>query len=145
MTTLLRFDPMREFDRLFDQAWGPARATTIPMDAYRHGDTFVLNFDLPGVDPDSIDLTVERNALTVSAERHWQPVEGDQVVASERRHGSFSRQLYLSDSLDRERIHATYENGVLSVTVPLAERSKPRRIEIARDSGPEAIVVENPA
>lgn len=146
MTTLLRFDPMREFDRLFDQAWGPAaRTTTMPMDAYRHGDTFVLNFDLPGVDPDSIDLTVERNALTVTAERHWQPVEGDQVVAAERRHGSFSRQLYLSDSLDRERIHATYENGVLSVTVPLAERSKPRKIEIARDRGPEAIVVENPA
>jgi HSP20 family protein len=146
MTTLLRFDPMREFDRLFDQAWGPAgRIASVPMDAYRHGDTFVLNFDLPGVDPDTIDLTVERNALTVSAERHWQPVEGDQVVASERRHGSFSRQLYLSDSLDRERIHATYENGVLSVTVPLAERSKARRIEIARDGGRDAIVVENPA
>ncbi len=146
MTTLLRFDPMREFDRLFDQAWGPAaRTASMPMDAYRHGDTFVLNFDLPGVDPDSIDLTVERNALTVTAERHWQPVEGDQVVAAERRHGTFSRQLYLSDSLDRERIHASYENGVLSVTVPLAERSKARKIEIATGHGPEAIVVENPA
>jgi HSP20 family protein len=143
MSTLLRFDPMRDFDRLFDQAWGGGRPATVPMDAYRHGDTFVLTFDLPGVDPDSIDLSVERNSLTVSAERHWQPVEGDQVIASERRHGTFSRQLYLSDRLDTENIHAAYENGVLSVTVPLAERSKPRRIEVSREGRQEAIEAES--
>src|SRR3954454_5360858 len=75
---LMRFDPMREFDRVFDQAWSQVRQASIPMDAYRHGDSFVVNLDLPGVDPSSIDLTVERNSLTISAERHWQPVEGDQ-------------------------------------------------------------------
>jgi HSP20 family protein len=109
------------------------------MDAYRHEDTFVLNLDLPGVDPSSIDLTVERNALTISAERHWQPVEGDQVVASERRHGTFSRQLFLSDGLDAEKIHATYENGVLTVTIPVADRAKPRRIEVTSETRKEAI------
>jgi len=139
MTMLMRFDPLREFDRVFDQAWSQTRQAAVPMDAYRHEDSFVINLDLPGVDPASIDLTVERNALTISAERHWQPVEGDQVVAAERRHGTFTRQLFLGDGLDADKVHATYENGVLTVTVPVADRAKPRRIEVTSEPHREAI------
>ena len=101
------------------------------MDAYRHGDTFVLHFDLPGVDPASIDLEYERNVLTVAAERSWRPVEGDDIVANERVHGAFRRQLLLGDGLDATRMHASYENGVLTVTLPVAERAKPRKITVA--------------
>jgi HSP20 family protein len=136
---LMRFDPLREFDRVFDQAWSQARQAAIPMDAYRHGDSFVVNLDLPGVDPNSVDLTVERNSLTISAERHWEPVEGDQVVASERRQGSFSRQLLLGDGLDVDRIHASYENGVLTVTIPVAASAKARKIEVESEPHREAI------
>ena len=143
MTMLMRFDPMREFDKVFEQAMSQTRQASVPMDAYRHGDSFVIHLDLPGVDPGSIDLTVERNSLTVAAERHWATVEGDQVVASERRQGTFARQLSLGDGLDTERIHATYENGVLTITVPIAERSKPRRIEVSSEQHQEAIGASN--
>jgi len=139
MSMLMRFDPMREFDRVFEQAWSQTRQGSVPMDAYRHGDSFVLHFDLPGVDPSSIDLTVERNSLTVTAERHWQQIEGDQIVASERRQGTFTRQLSLGDGLDTDRIDASYENGVLTLTVPISERSKPRRIEVSTETRREAI------
>ena len=139
MTMLMRFDPLREFDRVFDQAWSQTRQASIPMDAYRHDDSFVINLDLPGVDPSSIDLTVERNALTISAERHWEPVEGDQVIASERRQGTFSRQLLLGDGLDAERIHASYENGVLTVMIPVAASAQPRKIEVESEQRKEAI------
>jgi HSP20 family protein len=136
---LMRFDPLRGFDRVFDQAWSQTRQASVPMDAYRHGDSFVVHLDLPGVDPASIDLTVERNAMTISAERHWQPVEGDEVVASERRQGTFARQLLLGDGLDSDRIHATYENGVLTVTIPISAQAKPRRIEVSTEPRQEAI------
>ena len=139
MSMLMRFDPMREFDRVFEQAMSQTRQASMPIDAYRHGDSFVLHFDLPGVDPASIDLTVERNSLTVSAERHWQQIEGDQIVASERRQGTFTRQLSLGDGLDTDRIDASYENGVLTLTVPISEKSKPRRIEVSTESRREAI------
>ena len=134
---LMRFDPIRDFDRVFEQAWSQARQATMPMDAYRHGDRFVVNFDLPGVDPASIDVTLERNALNISAERHWEPVEGDHVVASERRQGTFKRELYLGEGLDGANIHATYENGVLTLTIPVAERAKPRRIEVGTEPAVE--------
>lgn len=131
MSALLRFDPFREIDRVLDQAMNQTRRPSFPMDAYRHGDTVVVHFDLPGVDPESIDLEYERQTLMVSAERTWHPVEGDQLLAAERTHGRFQRQLLLGDGLDTERMHATYENGVLTVTIPVAERAKPRKIEIA--------------
>jgi HSP20 family protein len=90
----------------------------------------VMHFDLPGVDPSSIDLEHERNALTVRAERHWQPVEGDDVLAAERLHGTYTRRLYLGENLDVEHTTASYENGVLTITVPLAERAKTRKIAV---------------
>ena len=133
---LMRFDPLREFDRLVQQTNnGGGRLPVMPMDAYRHDDRFVVHFDLPGVDPSSIDLTVEKNVLTVSAERRWEPAEGDQVLVSERPQGSFSRQLFLGEGLDAERIEANYDHGVLSVTVPVAEQAKPRRVEISSGNG----------
>jgi len=137
---LMRFDPFRELDRLAQSlSQSPVAPSAMPMDAYRHGDEFVINLDLPGVDPASVDVTVERNVLTVSAERSWQPQEGDQVIASERPQGSFSRQLFLGESLDADRIGARYEHGVLTVTVPVAEKVKPRRVEIDTGAGREAI------
>jgi HSP20 family protein len=130
---LMRFDPFRELDRMFEPSFPGAVAgqSAMPMDAYRHGDTFVVHFDLPGVDPGSIDLSMDRNVLTLTAERHWEPVEGDQVLVSERRQGRFSRQLFLGDGLDGDQVHASYDNGVLTVTIPVAERAKPRRIEVS--------------
>ena len=129
---LMRWDPFRELDRLSDQAWTGLRSrqAVMPMDAYRHGDQFVVHFDLPGVDPATVDLTIEKNVLTVSAERAWQKSEGDEVVVNERPQGTFSRQLFLGENLDSERIHASYDNGVLSVRIPVAERAKPRKVEI---------------
>jgi HSP20 family protein len=130
MSTLLRFDPFREIDRMVDQAINQSRRPSFPMDAYRHGDTVVVHFDLPGVDPASIDLEFERQALTVSADRAWRPIEGDQLLATERVHGRFQRQVLLGDGLDTEHMHATYEHGVLTVTIPVAERAKPRKINV---------------
>ncbi len=137
---LMRFDPFRELDRLAEQTWGGTRQPAMPMDAYRRGDHFVVHFDLPGVDPSSIDLTVEKNVLTVSAERHWQPAEGNEVVVAERPQGSFSRQIFLAETLDSERIEASYDAGVLTVRIPVAEAAKPRRVSIGqRDTGSQAI------
>lgn len=130
---LMRWDPFRELDRLSDQTWTGLRSrqAVMPMDAYRHGDQFIVHFDLPGVDPSSVDLTIEKNVLTVSAERSWQKGEGDEVVVSERPQGSFSRQLFLGEGLDPDGVAASYEQGVLTVTVPVAEKAKPRKVEIS--------------
>ena len=133
---LLRSDPFRELDRFAQEAFGTRlRPSVMPMDAYREDDHFVVHFDLPGVDSSSIDLTVEKNVLTVSAERQWQPKDSQQVVASERPQGNFSRQLFLGEGLDTERVEASYENGVLSVTIPVAEQAKPRKVEITSGGG----------
>jgi HSP20 family protein len=123
-------DPFREFDRLTQQLMGTTnRPVAMPMDAWREGDQFVLEFDLPGVRPESIDLDVERNVLTIRAERT--AGNGDwQMLASERPRGAFSRQLVLGDNLDLDRIEAGYRDGVLRLVVPVAEKAKPRRIEI---------------
>jgi HSP20 family protein len=129
---LMRTDPFRELDRLTQQFFGTAvRPTVMPMDAYQKGDKFVLHFDLPGVTPESIDLDVERNVLTVHAERRSPAPEDAEMVASERPSGRFSRQLFLGESLDTEKIDASYESGVLTVTIPVAEEAKPRKIQIA--------------
>ena len=134
---LMRFDPFRELDRLAQQSLGQARQwpTVLPMDAYRRGDHFTVHFDLPGADPNSIDLTVEKNVLTVTAERSWQRGEGDEVIVAERPQGSFSRQLFLGESLDTDNIAASYENGVLTLTIPVAEQAKPRKVEIGSGGG----------
>jgi HSP20 family protein len=133
---LMRFDPFREFDRLTSQLRGVAR-TALPLDAYKEGDHWVAVLDLPGVDPASIDLTVEKNVLTVTAERSWQPQEGAEVLVAERPQGRFTRQLYLGDGLDTDRIQASYDQGVLTVHIPVAEQSKPRKVEIT--SGGESV------
>jgi len=127
---LIRFDPFREFDRMLDQAVNQSRQPSFPMDAYRHGDTIVVHFDLPGVDPSSIDIEYERQALTVSAERSWQPTEGDQLLAAERVHGKFQRQILLGEGLDTDGLKANYADGVLTVTIPVAEKAKPRKINV---------------
>jgi len=127
---LMRFDPFRELDRLTQQSvWNPDRAL-MAMDAFREDDRFVVQFDLPGVDPSTIDLTVEKNDLRVSAERRWERQEGQDVLASERPQGRFTRQLFLGDGLNPERIEATYDNGVLTVNVPVAEQAKPRKVNV---------------
>jgi len=123
-------DPFRDFDRLTQQLLGTTnRPAVMPMDAWREGDHFVIELDLPGVSPESIDLDVERNVLTVRAERV--PNNGDwEMLANERPRGAFSRQLVLGDNLDLERIEASYDAGVLRLVVPVAEKAKPRKIEI---------------
>ncbi len=138
---LLRFDPFRDVDRLFDSVVTGARAPRmVPMDAYRRGDAYYVEFDLPGVDPSSVDLTVERNALTIRAERVGIHPEDAQVVVAERPTGTFSRQLVLGDGLDTEQVSASYDNGVLRVVIPVAQQAKPRRISVdAAGSGAESI------
>ncbi len=134
---LMRTDPFRELDRLTQQllsntpgTW--SRPTAMPMDAYRSGDEFVVMFDLPGVTPDAIEVDVERNVLTVKAERRPTVHEGDvEMQVSERPLGVFSRQLFLGDTLDTDHIDAAYEAGVLSLRIPVAEQAKPRRIDVA--------------
>jgi HSP20 family protein len=134
-------DPFREFDRLANQLLGTTnRPAVMPMDAWREGDQFVLEFDLPGVSRDSIDLDVERNVLTIRAERVAR--NGDwEMLASERTRGQFSRQLVLGDNLDLDNIEASYDAGVLRLVIPVAEKAKPRKIEIA-GSHPEATAIE---
>ena len=132
-------DPFRDFDRLTQQLLGSSWGTTnrpavMPMDAWREGDKFVIEFDLPGVQPETLDIDVERNVLTVKAER--QRRSGDwEVLAAERPTGLFSRQLVLGDNLDLDRVDAAYDNGVLRLRVPVAEKAKPRKIEVTRAEG----------
>jgi len=132
---VLRFDPFRDLDRMAEQLLGvPAGSARsprfMPMDLYRTGDHYVLHADLPGVDPGSVDVNIENNVLTIKAERSSRTEEGVQWVGSERPTGTFMRQLSLGEGIDAERISATYENGVLTVTLPVAERAKARRVQI---------------
>jgi HSP20 family protein len=141
---LMRTDPFREFDRVAQQFLGTtgtwSRPSTMPMDAYREGGTYVIAFDLPGVPKDAIDIDVERNMLTVKAERRPAAKADDvQMDLAERPLGVFSRQIVLADTLDTEHITAGYEAGVLTLRIPIAERAKPRRISIGGGSEPQQI------
>lgn len=136
---LMRTDPFRELDRWTQQVMGTAaRPAVMPMDAWREGDKFIVEFDLPGVNADSLDLDVERNVLTVRAERP-ELDQNREMVSAERPRGVFSRQLFLGENLDTEKIEAAYHDGVLRLTIPVAEKAKPRRIEISHDGHQTAI------
>ena len=128
---LIRTDPFRELDRLTQQVFGTAaRPAAMPMDAWQEDGEFVVAFDLPGVAPDTVDLNVERNVLTVRAERRDPTQPNVELVVAERPRGVFSRQLILGDTLDTENIKATYDFGVLTLRIPVAEQAKPRKIAI---------------
>ncbi|WP_406236382.1 Hsp20/alpha crystallin family protein [Nocardia sp. NBC_01009] len=136
---MLRFDPFHDIDTVARQLLGEAAGTTraprfMPMDLFRAGDHYVLNADLPGVDPGSVDVSVDNGTLTLRAQRSTPSDEGVQWIASERFAGTFMRQLSLGENVDADKISATYNNGVLSVTIPIAEKAKPRRIEISGSS-----------
>lgn len=137
---LMRTDPFRELDRLTQQFFGvhgtQSRPAVMPMDAFRDGEEFVVRFDLPGVSPDSIDLDVERNVLTVKAER---TSEGTELQVAERPKGVFSRQLFLGDTLDTDHIEANYDQGVLTLRIPVAAQAKSRKIAVTAGAGGQAI------
>lgn len=133
-------DPFREFDAVFDRLSGRSRAAggSVPMDAYRRGDDVWVHLDLPGVSAESIDITLERNVLTVTAERNWSRQDDDKLYVAERRRGRFSRQVHLGDSLDGDAIEADHHDGVLTLRIPISEKAQPRKIEISAGS-PTAI------
>lgn len=138
---LMRTDPFRDFDRLAQQIFGTtARPAFMPMDAWREGERFIVEFDLPGVNTESIDLDVERNVLTVRAERPMSE-GGNELLSSERSRGVFSRQLVLGDNLDLDKITAGYRDGVLRLEIPVAEKAKPRKIQIASVDDQQSITV----
>ncbi|MFD8789790.1 Hsp20/alpha crystallin family protein [Streptomyces vinaceus] len=140
---LMRTDPFRELDRMAQQLVGPgtwSKPSVMPMDAYREGDEYVVAFDVPGVTADALDIDVERNMLTVKAERRpTSKADNVKMELSERPLGVFSRQIMLADTLDTERIQADYEAGVLTLRIPIAERAKPRKISIGAGSGRKEI------
>ncbi|HZR52551.1 MAG TPA: Hsp20/alpha crystallin family protein [Streptosporangiaceae bacterium] len=128
---LMRTDPFRELDRLTQQVFGTtARPAAMPMDAYRQGDTFYVKFDLPGIGLDSIDLTAEQNVLTVRAQRGSTVPEDSEMIVAERSAGTFTRQVFLGDTLDADNIRADYSAGVLTLSIPVREAAKPRKVEI---------------
>jgi len=129
---LMRTDPFRDLDRLTQQIFGTAaRPSAMPMDAYRKGNEFYVHFDLPGIDPDSIDLTVEQNVLAVKAERPAVGADGVEMIVTERPAGTFTRQLFLGETLDAEHIEADYQAGVLTLRIPVHEAAKPRKLAIS--------------
>ena len=140
---LMRTDPFRELDRFTQQLFGQSgtwsRPAVMPMDAYRDGEQYVVHFDLPGVDPSSVDLNVERNVLTVKAERTPSYGEDVELQVAERPRGVFSRQLFLGDTLDADRVEASYDSGVLTLRIPIAEKAKPRKIEVTGGDAPKEI------
>ncbi|WP_067891955.1 Hsp20/alpha crystallin family protein [Nocardia vaccinii] len=136
---LMRTDPFRDLDRLTQQVFGTAaRPVVMPMDAWREGDEFFAELDLPGIDPDSLDLDIERNVVTVRASRPQLDPDRS-MIAAERTRGVFSRQLFLGENLDTDAIRAEYRDGVLRLVIPVAERAKPRKIEISRHDEHQAI------
>jgi len=141
MTMLMRTDPFRELDRLTQQVFGTTtRPAVMPMDAWRDGDEFVVEFDLPGVKAEDVDLNIDRNVLTVKAERSISEGQDIEMIAAERPRGVFSRQLFLGDNLDTDRVRAEYDAGVLRLTIPVAEKAKPHKIEIASSGHGQTIM-----
>jgi HSP20 family protein len=138
---LTRFEPFADFDRFGSELLGALarKPASMPIDAYRRGEQWVVKVDLPGVDASTIDLTVDKNVLRVEAGRSWQPAQGDLVLAAERPRGTFSRQLLLSEDIDSAAIKADYQDGVLTVVLPVAESSKPRKVTVATVA-PAAVV-----
>lgn len=137
---LMRTDPFRDLDRLAQQLTGTtSRPAVMPMDAFRDQDRFVIQLDLPGVDAESIDLTVEKNVLSIHAERKAPAEDSVERVVAERSNGVFSRQVFLGESLDTERLEARYDAGVLTIMVPIAEAAKPRKVQVAGSSSPRTI------
>jgi len=141
--SVLRYDPFREVDRVAEEFFGGGQRRgprSFPMDAYRRGDRFFVHLDLPGVDPSSINVLSEQNVLTIEAERRFEREERDEIAVAERLQGTFRRQLLLAEALDTDRIEAAYQDGVLTLTIPVAEQAKPRRIEVTSSrSRPQTI------
>lgn len=140
---LMRFDPFRELDRLGEELDRATAPRVVPMDAIRRGGHLLVTVDLPGVRAEDVDLSVERNMLTIQAERHRDTAEGDEILMSERRHGTFTRQLMLGDALDTDHIQADCHDGVLEVRIPVADTAKARRITV-NGAGEIAGMDENP-
>jgi HSP20 family protein len=127
----LGYDPFREYEQLAQQLISGGRVPrSFPMDAYRRGEDFIVHLDLPGVDPGSIDITVESGVLTVSAERRFEQEDEDEIIVNERPQGRFNRDLRLGSAIDVDKIGANYEGGVLTLTLPISERAKPRTIQV---------------
>ena len=145
--SILRFDPFRDpfrdLDRLASQmASGVRTPALMPMDVWRAGDAYHVELDLPGLDASSVELTVERNSLTVQAQRKAPFGEGDQILVAERPQGSFTRQLVLGDGLDNEQVQASYSDGVLHLTIPVKQSDQPRPIEISQDQREQSTVID---
>jgi HSP20 family protein len=134
---LMRFDPFRELDRLTDQA---RIARTLPMEALRRGDEFIVAVDVPGIRGGDIDVTAERNVIEITARRRPIRQDGDQLIVDERPQGEFRRQLFLGENLDPSGMTAVCDHGVLTLTIPVSEQSKPRKVEIGHaETDQEAI------
>jgi HSP20 family protein len=142
---LFNNDPFRDFDTVFRRIGTTGTAHPMPLDAYRRGEDVWVHVDLPGVAADSLDINVERNVLTISAERDWAPVEGDRLYLSERVRGKFHRQVHLGEGLDAEHIEADLSDGVLTLRIPVAERAKPRKISISTSGAPAIEAESTPA
>ena len=140
---LVRFDPFRELDRMWESVSAPSQPRSFPMNAVRRGEALYVTFDLPGFTADQVDLTVERNQLTLTAERRWEKQEGEEWLVAERPSGTFRRQLLLGENLDTDRLEASFHDGVLEITIPVAEAAKPRKIELgANGDGHKAEAIE---
>ena len=135
----ISYDPFHHLDELRDQLISGGRSPrSFPMDAYRRGEEFLVHLDLPGIDPETVEITVENQVLTISVERRFEQLEGDEIIVSERPQGRFSRQLRLGSTIDTDRIAASYHDGVLTITLPVSERARPRQVRVGR-GGPAEI------
>ena len=139
--TITQFDPFSRLDRMFDRLLSDAgtRHLSMPMDVYRSGDSYLVELDLPGVSPDDIDVSVERNVISVRADRGATHRDEDEVVVCERPHMRFERQIYVSDNLDTDELEAGYDNGVLTLRVPVSQASRPRHVDVAGRSQPTPV------